>query len=260
MTGKHFAVGQVLFREGDPADSVFRLLRGAVDIFRELDGEAILLGTVGAGQFIGEMGVVENRPRSATARAASEVEVEILAPTEFFDQIASSPPAARELIRRLSQRLREADDRIVNDERRNGRALVNWNNPDSQTAGASISNVYLAAKDPWLQRQLHTPLALGDLPFVVGRAPVAGEELAPLPPDLKLDDTPPFRLSRNHLMIEKRGGSYHVRDLRSTLGTIVNGEPIGTHFRTDDAPLRAGENEVIAGGVDSPFVFSVYLG
>jgi len=60
-------------------------------------------------------------------------------------------------------------------------------------------------------------------------------------------------------MIEKRDGSYHVRDLRSTLGTIVNGEPIGTHFRTDDAPLQAGENEVIAGGVDSPFVFSVYL-
>ena len=125
---------------------------------------------------------------------------------------------------------------------------------------ASGSNAYLAAKNPWLLRQLHTPLALGDLPFVVGRAPVAGEELAPLPPDLKLDDTPPFRLSRNHLMIERRGGSYHVRDLRSTLGTIVNGEPIGTHFRTDDAPLRAGENEVIAGGVDSPFVFSVYLG
>ncbi len=62
MTNTHFAKGQVLFREGEPADSVFRLLRGAVDIFRELDGEPILLGTVGAGQFIGEMGVVENRP------------------------------------------------------------------------------------------------------------------------------------------------------------------------------------------------------
>jgi hypothetical protein len=88
-------------------------------------------------------------------------------------------------------------------------------------------NAYLATKNPWLQRQLHSPLALGDLPFVVGRAPVAGEELPPLQPDLKLDDTPPFRLSRNHLMIEKRDRSYHVRDLRSTLGTIVNGEPIG---------------------------------
>jgi hypothetical protein len=79
------------------------------------DGEPILLGAVGAGQFIGEMGVVENRPRSATAQAASEVEIEILTPTEFFDQIAGSPPAARELIQRLSQRLRAADDRIVNE-------------------------------------------------------------------------------------------------------------------------------------------------
>src|SRR6516162_11401859 len=64
MTCTHFANGQFLFREGDPADSVFRLLSGSVDILRELDGDSILLGTVGAGQFIGEMGVVENRPRS----------------------------------------------------------------------------------------------------------------------------------------------------------------------------------------------------
>ena len=134
MTCAHFAEGQVLFREGDQADGVFRLLSGAVDIVRELDGDPILLGTVGAGQFIGEMGVVENRPRSATARAASAVEVEFLTPTEFLDQIAGSPRAARELIQRLSQRLREADDRIVNDERRSGRAHGTRKDADSQTA------------------------------------------------------------------------------------------------------------------------------
>ena len=60
-------------------------------------------------------------------------------------------------------------------------------------------------------------------------------------------------------MIEKRDGSYYVHDLRSTLGTIVNRQPIGEHFRSDDASLRAGENEVIAGGVDSRFVFSVLI-
>jgi CRP/FNR family transcriptional regulator, cyclic AMP receptor protein len=259
VTSTHFAEGQVLFREGDPADSVFRLLSGAVDILRELDGDPILLGTVGAGQFIGEMGVVENRPRSATARAASGVEVEILTPTEFLDQIAGSPRAARELIQRLSQRLREADDRIVNDERRSGRAHENRKDADSQTAVGLVNNAYLPAKNPWLQRQFDTPLGLGDLPFVVGRRPAAGEGLPPLGPDLKLDDTAPFRLSRNHFTIEKRDGSYHVRDLCSTLGTIVNGEPIGDHFRADDAPLRTGESEVIAGGVDSPFVFSVFI-
>ena len=66
-------------------------------------------------------------------------------------------------------------------------------------------------------RQLHAPLGLGDLPFIVGRGPVAGEGPPQLQPDLKLDDTVPFRLSRNHFMIEKRDGSYYVRDLCSTL-------------------------------------------
>lgn len=258
MICTHFAEGQIVFREGDPADDVLRLLSGAVEILRELDGNPILLGKVGAGQFIGEMGVIENRPRSATARAASEVEAEILTPTEFLDQIASSPKTARELIRRLSQRLREADDRIVNDERLSGRANENATRGDHQTAASLANNAYLAAKHPWLQRQLHTPLGIGEDPLVVGRGPVAGEEPPPLQPDLKLDDTAPFRLSRNHFVIEKRGGTYHVRDLCSTLGTIVNGEPVGNHFRSDDTPLRAGENEVIAGGVGSPFVFSVY--
>ena len=121
------------------------------------------------------------------------------------------------------------------------------------------SKAYLAAKNPWLQRRFHAKLELSDLPFVVGRGPVAGEGLPPLQPDLKLDDTVPFRLSRNHFMIEKRDGGYYVRDLYSTLGTIVNGEPIGEYFRSDDAPLGVGENEVTAGGVELPFVFSVLI-
>jgi hypothetical protein len=257
MTRTHFADGQTLFKEGDPPDGVFHLLSGTVDVLREVDGDTILLGKVGAGQFIGEMGVVENRPRSATARAASVVEVEILTPTEFLDQIASSPATARELIRRLCQRLREADNRIVNDERRSGPAHGNLNYANDQAAVSLVNNAYLAAKNPWLERQLHTPIGLGDLPFVVGRVPAAGETSPQVQPDLKLDDSAPFRLSRNHFVIEKRDGTYHVRDLCSTLGTIVNGEPIGNHFRSDDAPLSAGENEVIAGGVDSSFVFSV---
>ena len=207
----------------------------------------------------GMTGAVENRRRrTATARGASEVETEILTPTEFVHQIAGSLRAARELNQRLGQRMREADDRIVNDQTRSGGHHGNWEDADGQTLGSA--NAYLTAKSPWLERQFHTLLGLGDLPFVVGRRPVAGESLPLCQPNLKLDDTAPFRLSRNHFSIEKRNGSYHVRDLCSTLGTIVNGEPIGDYFRTDDAPLRAGDNEVIAGGVNSPFVFSVFIG
>jgi CRP-like cAMP-binding protein len=259
MTPIHFAEGQILFREGDPSDGVFRLLSGTVDVIRELDGDLIVLGTVGAGQFIGEMGVVESRPRSATVRAASGVDAEFFNPTEFLDQIVSSPRAARELIQRLSQRLREADDRIVDDERRSGRANEDLRGADSHTALSPVHSAYLAAKSPWLQQQFDTPLVLGELPFVVGRRPVTGEGSPLWQPNLLLDDTAPFRLSRNHFIIEMRDGGHHVRDLSSTLGTIVNGGPIGNHFGTDHAPLRAGENEVVAGGVDSPFVFSVSI-
>jgi pSer/pThr/pTyr-binding forkhead associated (FHA) protein len=121
-------------------------------------------------------------------------------------------------------------------------------------------SAFLAVKNSRLQRQFHTPLGLGDRPFVVGRQPTAGEGLPPRQPDLELDDTAPFNLSRNHFIIEKRDGGYQVRDLSSRLGTIVNGEPIGDHFRADNAPLQTGESEVIAGGMDSPFVFSVFIG
>ena len=125
--------------------------------------------------------------------------------------------------------------------------------------GYPVDNAYLAAGNPWLQRQLYTPVGLGDRPFVVGRRPVAGEGPPPRRPDLMLDDPGPFRLSRNHFMIEQRREGYHVRDLCSTLGTIVNGQAIGDQSGSDDVLLRFGENEVIAGGVGSPFVFSVSI-
>lgn len=254
-----FAEGQILVREGDAADGVFRLLSGAVDVIRELDGHPILLGTVGAGQFLGEMSVIESQPRSATARAASKVEVEILTPAEFLDEIANSPQAARELIRRLCQRLREADDRIVVDERTLGPADGNREQSEDDAAAASRDGAYLGAKTAWLQSQLPTRRALGERPFLVGRRPVAGESPPRLQPDLQLDDARPFRVSRNHFIIEKSDIGHLVRDVGSALGTIVNGEAIGQHFRRDDIPLRAGENEVIAGGSDSPFVFSVFV-
>jgi CRP/FNR family transcriptional regulator, cyclic AMP receptor protein len=259
MNLTRFAEGQILFKEGDPSEGVFRLLSGSVEVVRELDGDLILLGTVDAGQFIGEMGIVENRPRSATVRAATEVEAEFFKPTEFLDQIAGSPQAARELILRLSQRLREADDRIVKDERPSSRAVGDWRAANDETAVLPANKAYLAAKSAFLQPQVPTSLQLSDLPFVVGRRPVAGEGAPLWEPDLLLNDNEPFRLSRNHFVIEVRDGGFHVRDLCSTLGTIVNGQPIGNYFRADDAPLRAGENEIVAGGMGSPFVFSVSI-
>jgi hypothetical protein len=55
-------------------------------------------------------------------------------------------------------------------------------------------------------------------------------------------------------MIEQCQEGYNVRDLHSTLGTIVNSQRIGGHFRTDNALPRAGESVIIAGGADSAYI------
>ena len=56
-----------------------------------------------------------------------------------------------------------------------------------------------------------------------------------------------------------RGGEVMVRDLNSTLGTLVNDRPLGRDFPVDSVPLRKGPNTLVAGGKGSPFVFTVTL-
>ena len=71
-----FRSGDILFREGDASDRVLRLVSGVVEIQREVGGQPIILGHVGEGEFIGEMGAIENRPHLATARAETDGVVE----------------------------------------------------------------------------------------------------------------------------------------------------------------------------------------
>ena len=117
MPAKRFFQGDTLFREGDPADCVMRVLSGTVEVIRQVNGSEIVLGRVQTGQHLGEMGVIEGRPRrSASARAVGDVEVEIIGAEDFLNEVTRTPSLARELIFRLSQHLHFAEDRIVRNE------------------------------------------------------------------------------------------------------------------------------------------------
>lgn len=250
--------GDLLFAEGDPSDGVLRVRRGVVEVMRERAAAAIVLGTVRAGEFLGEMGVLEHRTsRSATARAATDVEAERLSAAAFLDEVSHSPECARDLLMRLSLRLREAEDRIVGDEQP---SLPMTAGEQALPPSSEIVPITLAAGSPGLRRQIPEDIEVGHVPYLVGRAPLHHEPPAALGVDLLLQDREPLRLSRDHFAIVSRAGQLHVRDLRSTLGTTVNGKPIGEHFASDEAPLRAGDNEIIAGGVASPFVFTIRIG
>ena len=102
-------------------------------------------------------------------------------------------------------------------------------------------------------------LRLGPLPFRVGRLPVPGEAEPTEVNDLRLSDTRPFNVSRDHFAIERVSDGVQVRDRGSYLGTIVNGIPVGGHRHVATVPLTVGENEVVAGGPKSPFRFRVIV-
>ena len=251
MPAKRFFQGDTLFREGDPADCVMRVLSGTVEVIRQVNGSEIVLGRVQTGQHLGEMGVIEGRPRrSASARAVGEVEVEIISAEDFLNEVTRTPSLARELIFRLSQRLHVAEDRIVRNEQQGSQRLRDSVLGDQ----VAIERVVVSAGTSALRQQF-THRNHITAPFVVGRAPFSHEPQGAVAADLY--DREPVRRSRDHFAIVRHDGRLFVRDLHSTLGTTVNGVPIGWHFEADEAPLRAGDNEIIAGGAGSPFVFKV---
>jgi len=114
-TIRQFKKGDVLLRQGDASDYVLWVRSGKFDVLREVDAASIVLGQAGEGEWLGEMGVIENRSRSATLRAAEDGEVEVLTTREFFERVSSDPTLARELILRLSVRLRSIEDKIAAD-------------------------------------------------------------------------------------------------------------------------------------------------
>jgi CRP/FNR family transcriptional regulator, cyclic AMP receptor protein len=110
-----FRKGDVLFRQDDVSDRVFRVSRGEVEVLREVGSASVLLGHVREGEWLGEMGVIENRNRSATARAATDGVVEVITARQFLDRVSGDPTLARALMLRLSVRLKRIEDKVAGD-------------------------------------------------------------------------------------------------------------------------------------------------
>jgi CRP-like cAMP-binding protein len=257
-TPSEFRRGEVLFHQGTVTNCVLRIVVGEVEVLREIDGASVLLGHARAGEWLGEMAAIEARSHSATARAITDGAVEMLTTQQFLDLITRDPRMARDVIVRLSRRLRLADDQIASEALASVHDLHHEGGAHPDNGSLDQTTIQLAAKTDALRARLGTPaIPVDKLPFVVGRIQLEGEAASALAPDLLIEDNPPFRLSRQHFMIARGGQQLLITDLGSTLGTIVNGQAIGHHFMHDTAPLIHGENDVLAGGRDSLFEFTV---
>lgn len=112
--GRVYPAGTVLFREGEPGTEMYVLQSGVVRITRQLRDVEKLLATLGPGEFFGEMAIISNRPRTATAEVVSEARVLVIDARTFEAMVRSSAEIAVRLIHKFAERLAEANAQIEN--------------------------------------------------------------------------------------------------------------------------------------------------
>jgi CRP/FNR family transcriptional regulator, cyclic AMP receptor protein len=106
---KHLKIGEILFKEGDPSSCAYLLKRGKLQVYIQKGLAKVSIGSVGPGEFVGEMAHITGEPRSAHVEAVEPSElVEI--PTGTLDLLIFSKPAwAKALLKTLCKRLKEAN-------------------------------------------------------------------------------------------------------------------------------------------------------
>jgi CRP/FNR family transcriptional regulator, cyclic AMP receptor protein len=109
---RSFSVGTVLMRQGDVSETMYVILRGKVHVERSHPqlSEAITLAVLGLGEVVGEMGLLDREPRSATVTALEDVEAMELDDLALAQTILQYPEVSASLLRLLSRRLRSADE------------------------------------------------------------------------------------------------------------------------------------------------------
>ena len=104
---RQLAEGDVLMRRGEAGDSLFMVNEGWFKIVMDDgQGEELIINKTGPGETIGEMALVDEAPRSATAIAISDAKVLELKKDQFLEILEQRPDVALTLIRSFSSRLR----------------------------------------------------------------------------------------------------------------------------------------------------------
>ncbi|GAC1468336.1 MAG: Crp/Fnr family transcriptional regulator [Chloroflexota bacterium] len=141
----------ILFLEGDPGDTAYILLSGRVDLVLEaFDGNQLLLQQVSAGGHFGEMALLDEKPRSATAIATEDSQAITISRDLFLEHLQERPATTQRLLRIMSERLRAANLKIkmlgfLDVGGRLATTLLDLDRPPGQRATIALRHDELAA-------------------------------------------------------------------------------------------------------------------
>jgi diguanylate cyclase (GGDEF)-like protein len=107
-----FPTGTKIVELGELGHSLFLILDGQVRVLYPARSTDFELARLSAGDFFGEMALLNEKPRSATVQAVDEVSLLVLEKADFREVIEQSPVVALQLLETLSVRIRNADEQI----------------------------------------------------------------------------------------------------------------------------------------------------
>ncbi|MGR3219571.1 MAG: cyclic nucleotide-binding domain-containing protein [Candidatus Anammoxibacter sp.] len=253
----------IIIREGSKGTSAYTVVSGTVEVSIKKDNIKCVLAILGRKQIFGEMGLIEDKPRSATVMALEEdTKVSVMTRDNFKSIYDKNPAAILPIVKTLLERLRVAV-------RMTGAlcaSCASKNEDDDETSKkvARVKDddryVIITGLNDASEEELGgKPLDIKEFPFKVGRVspsdgPQAKDVLANN--DFSINEmTPPFYVSKNHFMIEKTDNTFFVVDRGSKTGVYVNGEHVTESYCID----TIDDNEIIVGTTYSPYLFKLTI-
>ena len=107
---KTYTDGDFIYRQGEDSRWAFEVLEGSVELVKDGAEGASVIARLRAGELFGEMGVLDNAPRTTSARARGAVTVKAIPRDEFLRQMEADPDTALKVMTRLAKRMRGPDD------------------------------------------------------------------------------------------------------------------------------------------------------
>jgi CRP/FNR family cyclic AMP-dependent transcriptional regulator len=110
---RSFPKGARVFHEGDTSDACYVIRSGEVRVTREhSDGRAIALATLGPGELVGELAMIDGGVRSASVEALTDVDLLAVSATDMRGLLERNAQITAKLVVALTKRLRETNERI----------------------------------------------------------------------------------------------------------------------------------------------------
>jgi aquaporin Z len=108
------AAGETVMKEGEPGPEAYVVERGTLDVRRSTAGaEMVPLARLGPGDWVGEMSLLLDEPRSATVVAATDAQLRRVTKHDMGHVLAEDPKRTEELLRQLARRVKATNERVA---------------------------------------------------------------------------------------------------------------------------------------------------